>query len=507
MGFSLGLSVGLGSTALVPVPASLELPAGVDEGTLVPSDLLVPDWVHHEYSADAPTVAAYSDPTDGDIVLVNGGSNAPANGRLYSRFVAPAGCTSVTLKIRVKAVSGTPTLYMCIFLPGVGPVTGSAGVYLAPTLTGTMTEYTSTVPVTPGVEYGVLLFFNAVGQVPALIESVRVEPDAGSTGLFGGTFYRVPLTHSRAELNAEPTRYKNSASMGALSQASPGARWDVVTDATQFALEGGPSSGYAQYSRLAAEVDGEPSVNEACSAYSIKTFSLASGEKTVSPVVPPLTTDGVDVAGTWPRALYVGPCSSLSLPALEVLSRRVLVYGDSITAGFSASVGQSHWTLLRRAGTCAPLLKAMGSVALWFDGPTALARQAWVDSLAALDFDDIWLAIGTNDWGANFSAFWATVADFQAAYSDLLDRLVAAYPGVNIYAQTPLPRSGTTNANGHTLAQYRQAIQTAASGRPTVTIVDGTSLCSISDLPDGTHPDDAGCEVLASSIEAVLDGA
>jgi lysophospholipase L1-like esterase len=476
---------------------------GFDQGTLVSSNLASSEYVNFSVlGLPAATAEDYDDPTDGACYRINPAGTDGSSALLYGRFVAPPGCTSVTVRVRAKLDSGNTHLYVGIWDAGGGtPVGYVGGTYT--TIDGTMTDYSDSFAVTAGNEYALFFQGNVDGAQTIIVESARVEPVGGS-GLFAGTFYRLPLVHETALLDTFPDRWRGDGTLDCLALCSPGARWDVLTDATAFAVE---AYGATTYDDVSIEVDGEVETSTAHTGYQLQTFSLAAGTRRVSVVVPPIYTagelaDGASVNGTFPRAFYVGTCATLQASALTTPATRVLVYGDSISCGYTTSLGLSHWALLRRAGTCTPLLLAGAGAELFFDGADATARQTFVDALATLDFDVIWLAIGTNDYG---SADWANVAAFEAAYEDLLDKLIAAYPAMGIYAQTPTSRTDLgTNGHGETLAQYRTAITNAASGKATVTVVDGATLLDTANTTDGVHPDDAGAVEIAAGITTAL---
>lgn len=492
MGLSLGLGLSLLRQAGAAGGPSVN-PSGFDIGSLINSDPNSPEWQYFNgyFGLGPPTVESYTD-ADGVLAWVNRHGGSPAANALYGRFVAPAGCTEVTLKVRAKSGSGTPAPYFAVWQVGGGPPT-----YLNPTLGGTLTEYTKTYAVTAGTEYACVVQSDNV--MSFLLKSLRVEPTDGE---LVGTFYRLPLVHSLTEYNAFPDRWDSLHSDLALG--SPGTRWDVVTDATTIWLEGGSNSAFADYAKIAYEVDNAPTGEvTVVGGYTLGKVTLAAGLKRVSPWVPPSTTDGSTLFGAWPRALYVGACTSLSRPVPEGSGPRILVYGDSIVAGYYAALGYGPWARMLRAGSCRPLLRATGGAALHFDGPDAATRQAWVDSLATvgLTFSQIYIEIGYNDYAG---AYWANAAAFSAALHDLLVKLRAAYPSTPIVVQTLIPTTTLTNAHGETAADYRTAQTMAAAGVSNVSVIDGTTLCSLDDLQDGIHPTTAGAAVLATNITTAL---
>jgi lysophospholipase L1-like esterase len=199
----------------------------------------------------------------------------------------------------------------------------------------------------------------------------------------------------------------------------------------------------------------------------------------------------VGVAGN--AALTVAPATT---------SARLVVYGDSITAGANCDVpSREAWAILLRNLRGNVMLEAWGFRSLWDDCFDAGHRTSFAARLAAYNPIILWLAIGTNDYGL---ARWSA-ANFGVAYADLLDKIHAALPGCFVYCQTPLTRtSEVANSFGDTLGAYRTQIATARAARPTYTaLVDG-SAWSIALDTDGLHPTAAGHASYYTNVKGVL---
>jgi hypothetical protein len=117
-------------------------------------------------------------------------------------------------------------------------------------------------------------------------------------------------------------------------------------------------------------------------------------------------------------------------------------------------------------------------------------RTAFVSRVTSYAPDTIWMAVGTNDYGLNR---WSA-ASFGTAYAAMLDDLHTSLPNATIFCQTPLVRTGeNANGFGSTLTDYRNQIATACNARTWTTLVDGTSIITLSDVAsDHVHPNTAG---------------
>lgn len=148
----------------------------------------------------------------------------------------------------------------------------------------------------------------------------------------------------------------------------------------------------------------------------------------------------------------------------------LLAYGDSIVVGKGAT---EPWPQLLEAQVDAVSGRAL------IDDPGAAQRIAKHKPI------QVWLAIGTNDYGKSKS----TPAQFAEAYARLVDGIHAESPRTDVYAQTPLARAHEgPNKLGAALWEYRKAIMDICEARQWLTCVDGQEILSLADMPDGLHP-------------------
>jgi lysophospholipase L1-like esterase len=184
--------------------------------------------------------------------------------------------------------------------------------------------------------------------------------------------------------------------------------------------------------------------------------------------------------------------------------RRLVIYGDSIPAGFRAQVNGSgsfflSWPMLLRASGAVGVTNFSVSGDELYAGlfnmtggdlPAAVALKA--AQLVARCADGtteraVWFELGTNDWGFSHSP----LATFTSLYGQLLDAVHALDSSIHFYCQTPVYRGDGANGQGYTLPQMRTAIAGLVAARPSYcSLVDGL-LIDMAGSPDGVHPNSA----------------
>ncbi len=202
-----------------------------------------------------------------------------------------------------------------------------------------------------------------------------------------------------------------------------------------------------------------------------------------------------------------------------IVGTRLLVYGDSIASGDSATVPmtQSWIGLERNTYSKNVALEGWGYRSLYEDyALNGNSITPLVTQIASYNPSNIILTIGTNDYGLACGGgsgeppnTW-TAAAFQTQYAALVDGLHAALPSAGIYLQTPIyrcsPATEAANCAGNTLGDYRTAINnvyTARSGW--AHSIDGTTLCSCGAdySADGVHPSITGHSDYATHLHAL----
>ncbi len=179
--------------------------------------------------------------------------------------------------------------------------------------------------------------------------------------------------------------------------------------------------------------------------------------------------------------------------------------GDSITVGTTTSqnastaygwligeqLGADH-TQVAQGGACL-VASSDGCVGLEQQftklNPNA-ATPSW--DFSRYQANAVVINLGTNDVGHGVSG-----AQFQAAYSSLLGKVRAAYPGAWIFALETF--------RGRFVPETQAAVQAAASGGDSrVSFVDTTGWLSDADMSDSVHPNDQGHQVITQHLAPII---
>jgi lysophospholipase L1-like esterase len=231
-------------------------------------------------------------------------------------------------------------------------------------------------------------------------------------------------------------------------------------------------------------------------------------------VVLPAGIKKVTVVGgiaNWPGAGNIfgiyPQCVEFNSPitrVAEVNTNRLTILGDSITVGASATVLQSQgWPVQLRLYNSIPVsIDGYGYRSLYEESVDASARTASVARLLEHNPRNIWIALGTNDWGRGD---W-DAGDFQTAYAALLVAINASLPTATIYCQTPVltGSEATTNTFGETMQDYRDAVIAATTGKAYATPVNWLSVLLAGDLADSVHPNTSGHTKMFNAAKTVL---
>lgn len=189
--------------------------------------------------------------------------------------------------------------------------------------------------------------------------------------------------------------------------------------------------------------------------------------------------------------------------SIEPAARRPrwLVYGDSITQGWSVSEPAAAWPAVVARGLRLDVCN------LGFAG-AARGEAAVAEQISQCRADLITLAFGTNCW----TKVPASAAGLRETVATFIDILRDGNPAAPILVITPIVRpsaESTPNRLGADLRSLRNAVADAVRSRQSVgdhllELTDAASMVSPADLTDGIHPGDEGHLALAKAATTAL---
>ncbi len=201
---------------------------------------------------------------------------------------------------------------------------------------------------------------------------------------------------------------------------------------------------------------------------------------------------------------------TFTMVAPSAPANRVVVYGDSISQGFVSGSTDHGWTGLLRLDGSKGLVSCYGASgrALYSDAsnPGIGGGSGLAAILANMCSDGtgtrkLIICIGTNDWGQSNDA----VANFQTRLGTLVTDINAIDSTIAIHMVSPVIRQNesTPNSQGDTLGAYRTAYSTIAAAHPSYcTGHDGSTILTLADLVDGTHPTQGGYVKIYNYVKA-----
>ncbi len=219
-----------------------------------------------------------------------------------------------------------------------------------------------------------------------------------------------------------------------------------------------------------------------------------------------LAAVGVLIGTLAAAVLPPGPASSLAAsgaPVSRVVSvpssLTVLRLGDSRTIGVGSSWGTGYapelQRLLGQAGIAVTYAPIAGGTGWDVQGLRSIVDSA----IAASSPDVVLLAVGTNNAaGACGAAPCAGMAGYQAAFYDLVQRILIDAPAAHLYLAEIQYSSASWAVNEvyANVAHITSTWQPWCAGRCTLVHLQGISRCGYL-AADNVHPTDAGYQVMA----------
>jgi len=196
-------------------------------------------------------------------------------------------------------------------------------------------------------------------------------------------------------------------------------------------------------------------------------------------------------AGNYPTEAWVPPGRSLSFVPQSAPTRRLVAVGDSIFTGQAATQYQaSGCAILTRNTYPGQVTYLSAGVYSLFElstqkyaNVTTLANA--INALAdGTGTNELLLQVSTNDFGLSQ---WSSVANFQTAYQNLLTLVGPSFS--KVWIQTAGQRTDIpSNSFGQLISQYRTAVSGAAVATGIGTVIDGTTLYTLTGSSDNLHP-------------------
>lgn len=211
---------------------------------------------------------------------------------------------------------------------------------------------------------------------------------------------------------------------------------------------------------------------------------------------------GVCVCPELDAGTDAGPIDAGAPDAAAHQRVRLHYLADSVPVYGASDVAHRAVTLIAASYPATFTPQAVGGRSLNFYAYDSARREAMAQAIVygppngpLVRASEVWIALGYNDFAG---APW-TAADFGAAYSDFVSRLITKMgPDGLIYCQTTtaIP-GGNANARGETLAQFDAAIYDACD-HPQAVVVPGVLVgLSQADRFDVVHLRDSGHAKLA----------
>ena len=287
---------------------------------------------------------------------------------------------------------------------------------------------------------------------------------------------------------------------------NPFASFKFSTNSQYMRLQANPTmyASYPAWSHLRVSIDGTLSYHLFANTIP-ETVSLGVGTKIIEITEGGTTKPGASVLGTFITAIRLEEGSSFTILDTDAPTDKLVFLGNSITVGANSTyLTQGFPMLFRDAGRNSSVLGyGYGSIKAFANTvPLITDTVSDINVLAdGTSTNKLLILLGTNDYAVDL----VPVADFQTKYSDLLVAINASRPDIDIMCISPIVRTNDgANANGDTLADFRTAVEAAATGKAYCTYVDGTTLMAAGDLSDGVHPTIAGHIAIYNALELLI---
>jgi lysophospholipase L1-like esterase len=199
-------------------------------------------------------------------------------------------------------------------------------------------------------------------------------------------------------------------------------------------------------------------------------------------------------SGVWVQGIVTTGPIEIKRPV--TVANKALFVGDSITTGASSphTTATGFPQLFRQSGWNVQV-DSWGARILDTDTDLKASNMATqlVAQMTGTGSNDLFMMLGTNNFNLDH-----TKTMFKDRMQKLFDAIHALNASIKIWYVSPLNRSlnyayGTPNANGTVHDDYYDAaVELAATRSSWMEVLYGKDYVSLSNLPDGLHPNGAG---------------
>lgn len=467
------------------IGSSVQAPEHVN--TLLTSDVMSLEW-RSVYTGQKPNIHPFAaNFADSKPHAININQDAPSNALLAAKFRTPAGCTSIQCSAMLAKWGSNVNVSLVLVTNGGATVQSQA--FSLTSQTPSLKSFTATV--TADTEYNLCLAMNgnygsdAQGQF--ICTGAWAKPVNGTSDIWDADTQYIPATPDVLHYTDFHIGMKASGRVWSQLAAS---EMQFYTNAELMIIEGVNTASYTYEIGVTVNDSalGTLSMTSGDNQIRQKEYALPAGMKKVtihSGNVAGNSNGENGVTGAYIRGVILPKSAEIFLVRPDNAQPKLVVDADSI----ASSTGGPYrlWPQMLRNQIKSPVyITGWGGNRMLESGvgATSTDRVNRAQRIARLNPSIIWIALGTNDYGAG-----STAANFQTAYADYVDRLHEYMPQAKIYCQTPTVRTTeTANAGGSTLGDFRTAIVSVCSTRTFANDVDGTAILTTGDLSDGLHP-------------------
>lgn len=188
-------------------------------------------------------------------------------------------------------------------------------------------------------------------------------------------------------------------------------------------------------------------------------------------------------------------------------TKNILFAGDSITRGYisGTEISPRPWPERLKETFNYTYKNVAVAGAVYSPARDLKTIQEEIENETLNNYDYIFIAAGTNDWGEN-----TNITNFTNSFIALCEYLTTNYNSKNVIFITPISRTSSSN-NTHSLNEYSQIICEYALANG-FSVINGFNFGfpfisgSVQNIliPDGTHPSEIGYDIYTNGVSSAL---